>query len=180
MASTSEFILVGRLGRTRGVQGQLWITPLTDFPDRFLDLKEIHVSDRGAWEKMAIELTQIVSDRPLIKFVGIDTREDAARLTNRDLAVKSDQLVELPPDMHYVFELIGCEVVELNTERRLGEITDVKKYPANDVYLVRTDSGREILYPAVADFVAEIDIEARKVVVRDTGLFDEADKKTEK
>lgn len=165
------------MGRTRGLDGSLWITPLTDFPDRFLDLTEIFVSDRREWQIMKIESTHIVSDRPLIKFSGIDSREEAARLTNRDLAVDADQLVELPENSHYVFDLIGCQVMELNTNRRLGEITDVRKFPANDVYVIRTDRGQEVLFPAVAEFVVEIDTDSRKVVVRETGLFDDVDEK---
>jgi len=175
-----ELILVGRLGRTRGVHGHLWITPLTDFPDRFMDLEEILVGRRDAWELLKIESSQMMSDRPLIKFVGVDSREEAARMTNRDLAVSRDELIELTPDMHYVFDLIGCEVFDQECDKKFGDVIDVNRYPANDVYVVRTDEGKEILYPAVRDLVLKIDIEAKKIVVRDTSLFDSLDQKTEK
>jgi len=180
LARKSEFILVGRLGRTRGVHGNIWIIPLTDFPDRFLDLKEILVSKRDTWELFRIESAQLLGSRPLVKFTGIDSREEAARLTNRELAVTSDQLVKLPPDTHYVFDLIGCEVLESDSERRLGEVIDVRRCPANDVYVIRTNNGKEVLYPAVSDFVTRIEVEQKKIVVRSAGLLDEADEEAEK
>lgn len=167
--------MVGKLGRTRGVCGWVWVTLLTDFPDRFLNVREIRVSDKDSWRRFEIESAQLIGGRPLIKFAGIDTREEAARLTNRKLAVTADQLVKLPQDTFYVFDLIGCEIVELETEKRLGEVTDVRRYPANDVYVVRTGAGKEVLFPAIVDFVTRIDIENKKITVRSAGLLEEAD-----
>jgi len=180
LARKSEFILVGRLGRTRGVSGHIWITPLTDFPDRFLDLTEILVSHRETWERFEIESSQLVGGRPLVRFVGINNREEASRLTNRDLAVSADQLIELAPDTHYIFDIIGCEVVDYESKQTLGEVVDVRRYPANDVYLIKTDQGQEVLFPAVKDLVTKIDTQQKKIFVRSAGLFDGNDEKTEK
>jgi len=82
------------------VQGWLWITADTDFPDRFVDLDRILVSEQGVWRELVIEAAEVIGGRPVIKFAGIDSREDAARLTNRHLAVAREQLVQLPPDTH--------------------------------------------------------------------------------
>ena len=49
MTAETQFITVGKLGRTRGVHGELWVTPVTDFPDRFLGLKEIYIDNRGVY-----------------------------------------------------------------------------------------------------------------------------------
>lgn len=180
MDKENELILVGRLGKTRGVDGHLWVTSLTDFPERFLGLKEILVGRRGAWELLKIQSSKLMNNRPLIKFVGVRNREEAARMTNRDMAVKRNDLIELDPGTHYVFDLIGCEVFDQESEAKLGEVTDVHRYPANDVYVVQTADSKEILYPAVRDLVAEIDIEAKRIVIRDASLFEVPDQKTKK
>lgn len=159
------------------MDGWLWITPDTDFPDRFSELESIHVSERDTWQKLKVESAKVIGGRPLIKFVGIDTREEAARMTNRTLAVPSDQLVQLPPDIHYVFDVVGCEVHDAESDRHLGRIVDVVKYPANDVYVIKTDNGKDVLFPAVNNFVRSIDTTARKVLVVSGGLFDDASEK---
>jgi 16S rRNA processing protein RimM len=179
LENKEQRILVGKLGRTRGLQGQIWITPLTDFPDRFEGLKEILVGDRDGWRPYKIEATWMIGERPVIKFVGINSREDASRMTNRMLAVTGDQLVELPEATYYVFDLVGCEVVDETTGEKLGEVTDVRRYPANDVYVVRSDDGAEVLFPAIVEMVTTIDIESKKIVVRSGGFFDKAEEKTE-
>lgn len=178
MAEQGDLIQVGRLGRARGIFGWLWITPDTDFPDRFVNLDRILVSESDTWRELRVEGAKVIGGRPAIKFGGINTREDAARLTNRRLAVTRNQLVQLPPDTHYVFDLVGCEVRDEENDRRLGEIVDVIRYPANDVYVVRTADGKDVLFPAVNSFVRRIDVAARKVTVISGGMFDNADEKT--
>jgi len=149
----------------------MYVTPWTDFPDRFLDLKEIYLDEKGTWQRMTVESSRLVSGRPILKFAGIDTPEAASRLTNRHLAVTSDQLVKLPADTFYVFDLIGCDVFDEGGVK-IGRVTDVQQYPANDVYVIRTDDIEEVLFPAVTEFVKEVDAENRKIIVRNTGLFE--------
>jgi len=120
---------------------------------------------------MEIESSRLVTGRPILKFAGINSPEEAARLTNRHLAVTADQLVKLPKGTYYVFDLIGCEVFD-ETGVRIGEVVDVEQYPANDAYVIRTDNNEEVLFPAVLEFVKEIDAEHRKIIVRNAGLFE--------
>jgi len=168
-----RYVSVGRLGKTRGLTGEIYVTPSTDFPDRFLSLKEIYVSDRNGWDRMLISSTRMIGARPVLKFRDVDTPEDAARLTNRELAVTDDQLVELPDGTYYVFDLVGCAVCEATSGRMLGEVIDVRQYPANDVYVIRTGSGKEVLFPAVRPYIKRVDIGERKIMVEPGDLFDE-------
>ena len=66
LAAVKDFIIVGKLGRTRGVEGELYITTFTDFPDRFLDLNEIFVKERGEWACRRLKSSRMVGDRPVI------------------------------------------------------------------------------------------------------------------
>lgn len=120
---------------------------------------------------MEIESSRLVTGRPILKFAGIDSPEEAARLTNRHLAVTSDQLVKLPEGTYYVFDLIGCEVFD-EAGVKIGEVTDVQQYPANDAYVIRTGAGEEVLFPAVTEFVKEVDAKKRRIIVRNAGLFE--------
>ena len=178
MAEPEEFILVGRLGRTRGLKGDICVTTMTDFPDRFLNLKEIFVDRRGQWQRLTIESARLIAGRPVLKFAGMNSPEVAARLTNCRLAVPPDRLVILPRDTYFVFDLVGCTVSDQETGREIGEVVDVRRYPANDVYVIRSEDGREVLFPAVVEFVKEVDISNRKIVIHTANLFDEIKGKT--
>lgn len=169
---SDNFVTVGRLGRTRGVKGELYVVPETDFPERFLDMDEIFIQHKDGWQKTRLESTCLVSGRPVIKLEGIDTPEDAARLTNREVGVPEDQIERLPEGSFWIHDLIGCEVVEENSEVCLGEITGVERYPASDVYLIRTPDGKEVMIAAVGRFVKSVDVQARKVTIDKAGIVE--------
>ena len=167
----TEYISVGRFGRTRGVDGELNVTPLTDFPDRFVDLKSVYLEIDGRWSEFEIETVQMLNGRPVMKLKTVDSLEQAARLVNCELAVRRDQLVPLPAGQHYIFELVGCSVVDDKTQQVMGVITDVLRYPANDVYLIRSTDGRELMCPAVAAFVRKVEVSAGRVLIDSSGLL---------
>jgi 16S rRNA processing protein RimM len=150
---SEEYIIVGKLGRTRGVHGEINVTPDTDFPERFEGLTEIYVQNRSVWEKLRRASAKYISGRPVLRFEGIDNPEDASRLTNRLLAVPRSDVVELPENTYFIFDLVGCRVLEEGTARVLGEVVDVEQYPANDVFVIKTVSDREVLFPAVKNLV---------------------------
>lgn len=171
--SSEAFVIVGRLGRPRGVSGEICITMETDFPQRFVDLREIYVRDRDRWEKRKLASSRLISGRPVVRFENVTTPEEAARLTNREVAVPKSQVVALPDDTYYVFDLIDCEVLEEGTDRFIGRVVDVERYPANDVYVIEGASGKVLRCPVVRKFVRKVDIRRRKITVLAAGLLKE-------
>ncbi len=170
MVAANELITVGRLGKTRGVRGYLYVIPTSDEPERFVGLKEIFVSSRQSWVKMRIESAQIISGRAVIRFVGIESPEDAAQYTNHDLALPRDQLIELGRNTFFVFDLVGCEVYDDGTGKKIGTVSEVESYPAHDVYVIETIDGAELLCPATAQRVKRVDVENKKMVIVTDGL----------
>ena len=173
MTEAQKFITVGKLGKVRGVKGEIYVTPLTDFPERFVGQKEIYIDNRGQWVKYKIESARLVSGRPVLKLAGIDNPEDAARLTNRGLAVTEDQLVKLPEGSYFIFDLIGCRVYDDETGTLIGELVDVQQQPANDVYVIKKEDGDEQVLAAIRQFVKSIDIRDKKITIDRAGLFKE-------
>ena len=173
MEATRKYVSVGKLGKSRGLGGEIYVTPSTDFPERFLDLKEVYLAERDDWKQMRIESSRLVGGRPVLKFDSVNCREDAIKLTNRELAVGADQLVELPQDSYYTFDLVGCEVFEAMSGKQIGKLIDVQRYPASDVYVIETDGGREVLVPAVRQYIVKVDIDRRRIEIEPGGLFDE-------
>ncbi len=167
-----ELITVGKLGKTRGLHGELYVTPLTDFPDRFLELTEIYVGSRGVWEKMKIVSSRLVGGRPVLGFESFTSPEAAARLTNRELAVPRDEVVELPEDTYYVFDIIGCAVFGDADGPQLGEVVDVETYPANDAYVVQMTDGSRRMLPATKQAVKTVDLKDRRMVIDADSLLE--------
>lgn len=172
--SEEQYVIVGRLGKTRGVDGAMWVSVATDYPERFLDMKSILVKGRDGWERWEIASSELIGDRPVLTFAHIHSREEARRHVNRDLAVERSQVVELPDDTYYVFDLIESDVIDEQTGKSLGRLTDVEPYPANDVYVVTDAHGKIIRLPAVKEFVRRVDVAHKKIVVDIRALDEES------
>lgn len=154
---TLNEIIVGKLGKVRGLDGTIKIIPLTDFDGRFDGLTEIFVCGK----LMKIERVTHIGDEIFVKFDGIDNRETARTLTNKFLTVPRNQAAPLAEDEFYTFDIIGCEVFD--GDKKIGVVTDVLKTGSNDVFQVQGD--KEILIPALKSVVTKIDIADKKIFV---------------
>ena len=154
--------------KSRGLQGEAFLFPLSDFEERFQDLDRVRVElPDGRVETLQIEQVRRVGRRLAVKFVGVETPEAVRVYRNSYLQVPQDEIHELPEDTFYVFEVVGMEVVTASG-KVIGPVVDVLCFPGNDVYVVDRD-GDEVMLPAVRDLLT-VDREAGRIVVRDGEL----------
>ena len=76
-----------------------------------------------------------------------------------------EDLKPLPEDRFYHHEVLGMRVLNESGEF-LGEVGEILETGANDVYVVVTPEGQEILIPAVKTVVLSIDRDTKKIIVR--------------
>ena len=148
-------IIIGKVGAPRGLDGTLKIIPLTDFDGRFDGLEKIFVGGK----LFGVEEVKHISGQLFIKFVGVDSREDARALTNKFLTVDRANAAPLAEGEFYTFDIIGCEVFA--DSKKLGKVTNVLKTGSNDVFEV----DGKILIPALKSVVRSIDIAAKKILI---------------
>ena len=153
--------MVGRVTGAWGIRGDVKVQPQTDFPDRFAAGAELFVN--GAPDS-------VVSSRPhraglVVRLKGTRDRTKAESLRNALLTVRESDIPPLPDGAYYHFELIDMRVVSEDGES-LGAIAEILDTSANDVYIVRGESGRDLLIPAIREFVLDVDVEAGVMTVR--------------
>jgi 16S rRNA processing protein RimM len=101
-----------------------------------------------------------------VKFRSVDDRTIAESLRGHELVVPESWLPDLPEGEYWPFQLEGCEMVT-ESGRSLGTFTRVIPSPANDLWEAVDDTGAETLVPAVRAVIVEVDLDARRIVVRD-------------
>ncbi len=105
----------------------------------------------------------------IARFKDVTDRNGAEALLGCSVLIKENERAALPEGEYYVDQLLGLDVVA-DTGRSFGKLSDVLTSPAHDVYV--TDGGA--LIPVAGDYIIDIDLEARKIVVRDVpGLVDD-------
>lgn len=171
--SRPKWITIGVVTAPQGVRGAVRVRPLTDFPERFHDLKRVFLlkgkdrtESRVAWVK------RHTRGLLLLKLEGVDDRDGAESWREAEIQLPREEAVPLPEGAYYIFDLVGSEVA-LTSGERIGELVDVLTTAANDVYVVRRDGGAELLIPAVRQIVKAIDTSAGRIVIDPiAGLLD--------
>jgi len=160
-----DFVAIGKIMKPRGIRGEAFLLPLTDFLERFEGLDSVRVeAPDGASMVMDVDYVRNYGPRTAIKFRGIETPEDVSRWRGHFVQVSREAVHPLPDDTFYVFEVEGMPV-ETASGELVGNVIEVLAHPANDVYVVDRN-GEEVLIPAVREIVT-IDREARKIVVQE-------------
>src|ERR1051325_2843145 len=124
---SDDLIVVAHIVKVRGLRGEVVADLLTDFPDRFENLKSlIGISSGGVKSSLQIEEQWFHGRRLVLKFAGFDSIDEAKELVDYDLAVPAADRVELPDDSFYEWELIGCGVETLDG-KKIGEVGGVMR-----------------------------------------------------
>lgn len=168
-----RFLETGKIVSTQGLCGEVRVQPWCDTPDFLLQFDGFYLQEGKEYRK--VTSARVQKQMAILKFEGVERVEDAMGLLHRVLYIERDA-VELPEGSYFEQDLIGMTVCDAQDGRVYGKLSEVMRTGANDVYVVRGETGKEVLIPAIPDVVREVDVEAG--IMRITplkGLFDDAD-----
>ena len=148
-AGRTGYVLIGRVGKSHGLDGSFVVEDASEDPERFAVDAELLV----AGEPARIVASKRARGRPVIKL-----DREAAR--GAALEIPRDALPPTDDGEFYVFQLVGLEVVE-EGGRVVGRVGDVAPGVANDV--LELDSG--LALPMVEECVRAIDLVSGRIVI---------------
>jgi 16S rRNA processing protein RimM len=157
-----RYLDVGLVVRPHGVRGMLLVEGTSDL------IRAINFGDRVFFDQGAssFKLNSISAHRKrfLVKLDSIDTREDAERMRGLILQIHFEDADPLPEGSYYYWQLIGLNVVD-EDDRSLGELVEIVETGANDVYVVRSVDGKEILIPAIEQVIKSVNLQLGRMEV---------------
>jgi len=148
------YLVVGFLRRPHGVHGEIIMDLHTDFPERLRSGRKLLIGEDH--KPMTLAGVRPHARGMLMKFKGLETPEDVGQFRNQWVYVKASEVPPLPEGQVYQHELFGFKVLDEN-DNPLGELVEIIETGANDVYVVKDDSGRELLLPAIPSVILELD-----------------------
>jgi 16S rRNA processing protein RimM len=146
-------VAVGRILGPWGLQGELKVQPLTDFPERFAPGCSLHV-DGVAY---VVEHCRWHRGKAYIRLSGVDSATSAEALRQRLLEVPEEELKPLSEGEYYQFQIVGLDV-RTTEGQALGKVTQILSTASNDVFVVQGEGG-ELLIPALEHVVKAIDLD---------------------
>ena len=158
-----KYFEIGQIVNTSGLKGVIKIKPFTDDIKKFSKLKTIYIDLKDRLESFEIEKVYFNKNMVYLKLKGIDTVEQAENYRNYYVKIERKE-EKMEQDSYYIVDLEGCKVYTEEQEY-LGILTEVFATGSNDVYVVKSEDGNQILLPAIKDVIKQVDIENKKIIV---------------
>lgn len=148
--SKNNTFLLGVIVKAQGIKGEVKVKPYTDTPDVLCRLKHIYI------DGSEYDITSGRSDKTMayLKLKGIDDRDMAEILRNKEIYVDKIKAPKLPKDRYYIDDLLGCSVYD-DAEELLGTLNNIMQNGANDVYVINGAKG-EILVPVLKSVIKKL------------------------
>ncbi len=169
----NQFLETGKVVGTHGIRGEVRVQPWCDDAQFLTQFKKLYTDNEGK-RQLKITASRVHGNIVLMTIQGVQNIADAENLRGTILYMDRND-VQLPQGAYFMQDLLDCSVYDADSGVLLGELSDVSKTGANDVWHVKKD-GKEYLVPAIRDVVIRVDIDAQKIFLRPIkGIFDDAD-----
>ena len=154
-----KYLEAGKIVNTHGIRGEVKIQPWADSPDFLTPIKQFYIDG----EPITVTSAKAHKGCVIAALDGVTDFDGAIKLKNKTIYIdRSDAQIE--EGRHFIADLIGLRAIDAETGAEFGRISDVLSLPSNDVYVIA--GSREILVPAVPDFIIETNIEDGFVRIR--------------
>lgn len=159
-----QLLQVGVITSTHGLKGEVKVYPTTDYPERFEEIKEVLLDTGRTKMPIHIKSVRYFKNLVILKFKEFNDINEIEKYKQCSLWVTRENATPLYEDEYYIADLIGCQTY-LEDGSHFGELVDVMETGANDVYVIKTEDGKEVLVPAIKDCILDVDVEAEKIVI---------------
>lgn len=159
------FVPVGGVVKPHGIRGEFCIKSYADSPSLFSRVAALFLQkDTGRPQPFTVRSWREHKGLILVKLNGVDDRNRAEELRGRTVLVHEDDLPDLEEGEHYLYQMMGCRVV-LEDGTAVGVLENFFETAEQDTWVIVTDDGKEVLLPAVPEFVLDVDLDEELIVI---------------
>ena len=166
-----QFLEIGKIINTHGLKGEVKLELWCDDIDYLKQFKTLYLDENGT-QQLTLTAARPQKNHAIVKLAEISSIDEAEKLKGKILFVNRDDAV-IEEGHNYIEDLIGCYVVDSETEQEYGRVCDVLNYGASDILDIES-WGKHTLIPMIEDVIVEIDVEFQVIRIKPMkGLFDE-------
>ncbi len=170
----SSLVVLGRLTKPHGVKGDIRVEYYADSAEL---LEKPLMLRAGCFAPRPVRIRDwhLWKDQLILSIEGCNDRSAAEQLRGQELLIDASFLPEAEEDEPYLRDLIGLSV-RLEDGTVVGELEDIDFPAGQEMWSIRApeaEGGHEILFPAVPEFVLDIDLSAGTATIAPPeGLLD--------
>ena len=155
-----DTIKLGKITAPQGIRGEVRVFPYTDDPSRFSQIEAVLLDG----EKRKIQKVRYMKNMAVLKLEGIDDRNAAEAIRNRELLLARQDLWEQEEDTYFIDDIIGSDILS-EEGTRIGTLRQIHSRPAQDLYEIEKPDGSTFLLPAVKEFIKAVDTVNKTITV---------------
>ncbi|PWU68891.1 ribosome maturation factor RimM [Gracilibacillus dipsosauri] len=163
----NNFLKVGKIVNTHGIKGEVKVVRITDFEQRFEPGSTLWIqpNEQGDLLKVVVDAHRTHKQFDLLHFEEMNNINDVEKYKGSLLVIKKDQLDDdLEENEFYYHEIINCMVFTMEKEP-IGQVKEILSPGANDVWVVKSNKGKDILIPYIASVVKHVDIDKKEIII---------------
>ena len=166
------FIECGKIIGAHGVRGIVKVEPWCDSPKILSAQKRVFLAEKDGYGETEVESASVASGTVLMKLACVPDREAAQAMKGTTLYLHRD---DIPRGKGQILlaDIIGLPAFDFDTGRTLGTVKDVTESVASSLYVIETESGKEVLIPDVKEFIKEIKEDTGVYIRTIPGFFEE-------
>jgi len=161
-AGEPVLLVVGKIRRPHGLAGEALVEVYNDFPEPLLPNTVVFAGE--AHQPLTIQRHRMHNKGLLLTFEGITAPEQVGYFRNQMLYMPAVDRPPLEEGKYYHHQMLGLSVVD-ESGQELGELTEILKTGANDVYVVKRADASELLLPAISEVVLDVDLPRKRIRV---------------
>lgn len=165
-----KYIECGKIINTHGCRGGLKIEPWCNSAEDFTALKRLYIQRKNEFIEYTVTRASVFKQFVVLDVAEIDDMETALSLKNVTVYADRDDF-ELEDGEFFLTDIIGLDVIDSESGKVYGRVSDIINRGASDIYVVETPVGERMI-PAVDEFIVEIDINCGVKVRTIEGLLD--------
>lgn len=158
-----DMLRIGVVTTTHGLRGEVKVFPTTDDVKRFKKCDEVILVTRQGNLTLHVQGVKFFKNIVIVKFKEFDTIEQVEGFRKCDLMVTRENAIPLKEGEYFLCDAVGCEV-EDEDGIKIGVVTDTIETGANNVFEIRTEDGKEVLFPVIPDCIKSVDVKEKKIV----------------
>ena len=167
-----EYLECGQVCSAHGVRGAIKVEHWCDAPRVLASQKHVFFAEKdGSYKEVTVKGASVSGKFVLMTLEGVESRESAQAMKNTVLYLHRND-IPLRRGAVLIADMIGLPVIDVDTGRVYGELSEVNEGVQAKLYTVKCEDG-DVILPAIPEFIKEIDAE-RGVFVRPIpGFFSE-------
>lgn len=155
-----EKLRVGVITTTHGLKGECKVFPTTEQKERFLELKQVFLSEKMV--PATIAQVKFFKNMVILRFHEFHSIEEIQPYKGADIWIDRKDAIPLAEGEFFLCDVIGCRVY-IEENQFLGEVIEVIQTGANDVYVVESPQKKQYLLPAIPSCILSVDVQQKLI-----------------